>query len=431
MNATILGGGMTGLAAGWNRRGTIYEAASGPGGICCSYALKPGSLQRMNQRVDEDTYRFELGGGHWIFGDDPKTLAFISDRSALQRYQRISSVFFWDRDLFVPYPIQNNLRFLDRPTAERALQEITNLSRKSQNPTLAEWLHHSFGRTLTDLFFRPFHELYTAGLLNEIAPQDEYKSPVNLSAVIQGASQESAPAGYNAVFAYPERGLDHLAGRIAENTQIFYEKRAVRIDGSAREIYFEDGTSAPYERLISTLPLRQMVEMTGVKTAGKPDPYTSVLVLNIGAQKGRRCPCDHWLYTVGTRSGFHRVGFYSNVDSSFLPQSSRRQKDRVCIYIERSYAEGAKPRPAEEASYLKDAVAELQSWEFIGEVDVVDATWIEVAYTWSYPGSSWKQEAFEALSNCGIQQAGRYGRWNFQGITESIREGLEISRVIP
>jgi hypothetical protein len=49
-------------------------------------------------------------------------------------------------------------------------------------------------------------------------------------------------------------------------------------------------------------------------------------------------------------------------------------------------------------------VAELQDWGFIGEVLMVDPTWIDVAYTWSWPGSSWKQQALAALvkSSLGI-----------------------------
>jgi hypothetical protein len=69
-------------------------------------------------------------------------------------------------------------------------------------------------------------------------------------------------------------------------------------------------------------------------------------------------------------------------------------------------------------------VAELQAWGFIEEAEVVDPTWIEVAYTWSWPGSRWKPEALRRLQEADIFQVGRYGRWIFQGIADSIRDGF-------
>jgi hypothetical protein len=74
--------------------------------------------------------------------------------------------------------------------------------------------------------------------------------------------------------------------------------------------------------------------------------------------------------------------------------------------------------------YRQTAIAELQNWGWIGEVEVADATWIEVAYTWSRPGSRWRQKALKALEEQGIYQIGRFGRWVFQGIAESIKDGL-------
>jgi hypothetical protein len=66
----------------------------------------------------------------------------------------------------------------------------------------------------------------------------------------------------------------------------------------------------------------------------------------------------------------------------------------------------------------------LQAWEFIGEAEVVDPTWIEVAYTWTWPGSHWRAKALRCLEEHGIFPVGRYGRWIFQGIADSIRDGF-------
>jgi hypothetical protein len=124
------------------------------------------------------------------------------------------------------------------------------------------------------------------------------------------------------------------------------------------------------------------------------------------------------------------VGFYSNVDAAFLPESARESADRVGIYVEKAYREGEVPNDSEVDWLVRETVSELREWGWIDEVEVVDVTWIETAYTWSWPGSRWREKAVRELERYGIYQAGRYGRWRFQGIAESIREGLLVGVVL-
>ncbi|HEX4132686.1 MAG TPA: FAD-dependent oxidoreductase [Pirellulales bacterium] len=419
----ILGGGMTGLAAGYASGAPVYEAAPEPGGICSSYYVRPGSTERLAQAPsDGEAYRFEIGGGHWIFGGDPVVLDLIRSFVPVKSYARVSSVFFHDTRRFVPYPLQNNLRFLPPAVAQAALTEL--VAPRQSFRTMKEWLRASFGPTLCELFFNPFHELYTAGMYERIAPQDAYKSPINLGEVIAGAFDAAKPVGYNTTYIYPEPGLNMLASRLGAGCDVRYGKRAVTIDAKAREVHFADGTSAGYEKLISTLPLHETMAMAEFTVDAEPDPYTSVLVLNIGAVRGPECPADHWLYNAGTASGFHRVGFYSNVDTHFLPRSARAENNRVSIYVERAFPGGKRPSAAEARDYSSAVVSELQRWGFIAEAEVVDPTWIDVAYTWSWPGSRWVPSAMRALQAENIFPVGRYARWTFQGIADSLRDGL-------
>jgi hypothetical protein len=74
--------------------------------------------------------------------------------------------------------------------------------------------------------------------------------------------------------------------------------------------------------------------------------------------------------------------------------------------------------------YSEAVVHELQSWGFIENIEVVDPTWIEVAYTWSWPKSTWKEQVIRILERNDVYQVGRYGRWVFQGIADSVRDGV-------
>ena len=414
-NTIILGAGLTGLAAGVSTGWPVYEATDRPGGICSSYNM--------------GGYRFERGGGHWIFGADNAVLSFISKFVHLKKYKRHSSVYFDKKKLVVPYPIQNNLRFLHKKTAERALKEISASFNNSLS-TMKEWLKENFGPTLCKLFFFPFHSLYTAGLYEKIAPQDTHKSPINIKLVKKGANSNTPPVGYNANFVYPKEGLNSLAQAMAEECDIYYKKRVTKIDLKGKKVCFADGDIIPYRQLVSTLPLNKMMKMTGLGIDKKPAPYNSILVLNIGAVRAGRCPDKHWLYIPRSKSRFHRLGFYSNVDNSFLPESSQKSNDRVSIYAERSYPGGQRPSQQEIRAYAGSVVNELRDWGFIKDIEILDTAWIDVAYTWSWPRSSWREKAIMALKKHDIHQLGRYGRWQFQGIAESIREGLVLAEAV-
>ncbi len=417
---------MTGLAAGRASGLPIFEAEAAPGGICSSYYIRPGSSNRLSRPPrDGGAYRFEIGGGHWIFGGDPAVLRLIRQVAPTKEYSRVSSVYFPQQNLYVPYPLQNHLRCFDRELRSKALVEILTAP-KPNFQTMADWLTQSFGATLTAAFFGPFHELYTAGLWKTIAPQDPYKSPIDAGLVIRGASDATPAIGYNTRFLYPQAGLNALAHGLARGCEVHYGRRAARIDVAGKTVHFDDGPPVKYESLISTLPLNRMIEMAGLKLEAPPDPYTSVLVLNIGGVRGERCPPDHWLYVPVSRAGFHRVGFYTNVDKGFLPRSARKSANRVGIYVERAYQGGRRPAANEVQDYSAATVRELQDWGYLGEVEALDPTWIDVAYTWSWPGSRWRNAALSALEKHDIQMVGRYARWTFQGIADSIRDGLYV-----
>ncbi|MFU8814335.1 MAG: protoporphyrinogen/coproporphyrinogen oxidase [Pseudomonadales bacterium] len=422
----IIGAGMTGLAAGMSSGLPVYEAEAIPGGICSSYYLKPGESEPLGESATaadlDQAYRFEIGGGHWIFGGDPTVLSLIERLVDVVRYERRSSVFFPETGKYVPYPLQNNLRHLDAELAAVAIDEMARP--KGSTATMQQWLTEYFGPTLSALFFEPFHELYTAGLHTRIAPQDAYKSPVDIGMAVRGALLDAPPVGYNTTFLYPGQGLDALARKMAESCDVRYGKRVVGIDGGKRRVSFADGSHAEYRSVLSTLPLNVAADLAGISTRAPADPHSSVLVLNIGGVRGPRCPDDHWLYIPRSDSGFHRVGFYSNVDASFMPRESRATQSRVSIYVEKAFQAGQAPSPEEVSRYGDAVAAELIRWGYISSAEVVHPTWIEVAYTWSWPGSSWRSEAMSALQRMGIYQIGRYGRWNFQGIADSIRDGF-------
>ena len=416
-STVILGAGITGLCAGHQRKRVIYESLSSPGGICASYYIGAGGATDPGR-----SYRFEKGGGHWIFGNDENLLRTVKGLSPVKSYARKAAVYFPDLDLYVPYPMQNHLFSFPGAIRKNVRNEIVAPFPGKIPVVLREWLISNFGRTLCELFFLPFHDLYTAGLTAKITTQDLFKSPSDRGQILKGLKGKTLPTGYNTTFVYPKRGLDHLIGKIESQCDVRYNKRAVRVDAGKKKVFFQDGSSVLYKKLISTIPLNEIVKLCGLRQFERSDPHTSVLVLNIGAVRGRKCPKDHWVYIPKSRSGFHRVGFYSNVDSSFLPNTNQR-KNLVSLYVEKAFRPGHKPHEVALAQLAGEIVAELKAWKYIQDVEVLSPTWIDHAYTWHLPGSTWREDALTYLKEQGIHSIGRYGAWRFQGILESMKDG--------
>jgi protoporphyrinogen oxidase len=281
------------------------------------------------------------------------------------------------------------------------IQDFEYAKHKKRHQSFQRELNHKFGNDLCNLFFYPFNDKYTGGLYNKILPQDSYKSP------------SKGEKHYNSAFFYPSEGLSKMIDNLAGQNTIHYNKKAVSIDISKKEVSFLDGTTVGYDRIISTIPLNNLLHLCGINVEF---PHTSTLVLNIGAVPGKNLPKEHWLYIPFCNSGFYRVGIYSNVDASFAP------KDRVSIYVEKTYSgEDISTFDLEER-----IIDELLSWRWIDGIETFDLNFIPTSYTWVYEGTDIETYLRE-LRKQNILSIGRYGKWKFQGIAESVLDGLGVT----
>lgn len=374
MKTIILGSGFTGLASGIKTGGVIYEATGHPGGICRDY--------------EKDGFKFSNGGPHWIFGKDAG-LDYIKTLVEVKEYEANAGVFF---NHIFPYPIQSEL-------------QKTHLFNNIPGLPMAFHHYHNFGKELYNLFFEPFNEKYTAGLYGEVIQQDAYKTPIDGKRWVT-------------TFWDPVNGLSDLVNKMADKCTIMYHNPALSIDTHNKIVKFKYGHEK-YDRLISTIPLNKCLEMCG-NTDFKL-PYTSVLVINIGAERGHSTPDEHWLYIPFCKSGFHRVSFYTNVDPTKAPDG------KVGLSVEIAYrSEEQNIDWAKEINLMENIVInELKNWGWIGDVITTQSDFVKTAYTWMYKKED-RENALNWLSERDIISTGRYGKWKFQGLTASIMDGFNV-----
>jgi protoporphyrinogen oxidase len=423
----VIGAGVTGVFAARSIDAPIYEKRGYLGGKCASYFLKRGDNERFFGARPENSFLFEQGGGHWVWVNDEDILQRLKDKSNLVKYYRKAAVYFTRSNKFIPYPIQYNLKSIDHDLRIKILNEITDSANNDYEPlTLEESLKHQFGDTLCDKFFYPFHRLYTKNLYKIIKPNESYKTPFDLKKIWEGAEKKTQKyEGYNYYFYYPYEGLYNLLNNCASDIAIKYYKEAVSVDVHNKIITFNDGEKIGYKYLISSIPLSKLMNAVDFSVDEKEDPYVSTLVLNMAGVKGENYPPYHWLYSPDSKSGFYRVGFYSNVSKNFLASNVN---NAASSYVEKSYLK--KPTEKELKKYCNMVCDELVSMGFFESIDVIDPTWIDVAYTWSRYDSNWVDKSVNLLKKHDIFSVGRYGVWRNQGIMDSIIDGVNVKSII-
>jgi protoporphyrinogen oxidase len=359
----ILGGGITGLTAGIKTGYPVYEETEEAGGLCRSY--------------NKNGYRFEKGGGHWIFGDG-KEMDFLRIYSKFNKYERDAGVYYNQK---FNSPIQDNFAIIDIP----------------KKGTLKDWLLNNFSNEMCRLFFNPFNNKYTCGLYQDIVQDDANKSPTDGRI-------------YNGEFYYPQAGTTSLIENIADECDIHYNKKAISLNLKKKHVIFSDGTVIKYNKLISTIPLKNLLTLAGIEATDLIK--TSIHLTNIGAERGHKCPHNHWLYIPDETVPFFRVGFYSNVNKDFA-----FIRDGVSVYVESAFIL-TPPK-------VENIINTLRDWNYIREVDVIDEHIIPTAYTWMTPNHK-REEYLSMLKENGIISTGRYGKWKFQGMLDCVKDGLNI-----
>jgi UDP-galactopyranose mutase len=142
----------------------------------------------------------------------------------------------------------------------------------------------------------------------------------NLDEMIEGAlSPVPKPMGPNARFGYPLRGgfqalmdgfLPHLKGALRLGVSV------TGVSPARRQARLSDGSVVPYEVLVSTLPLPELIRMVGdeapreIQEAARGLRHVSVRCVNLGIARPELTNM-HWIYYPGD-TVFHRIFVQGN-----------------------------------------------------------------------------------------------------------------------
>jgi protoporphyrinogen oxidase len=318
----IIGAGPAGLGAAWRlkelncRNWKIYEKNNYVGGLSASFR-------------DEKGFTWDLGG-HVLFSQQAyfnRALDGIlrNDYLELRRkaYIRIA-------DRWVPYPFQNNIRYLAINKIVRCLWGLFLARfRKGSPANFKEWLLSSFGNGICDYFMFKYNFKVWNLPLEQISYAwiGQRISRPKIKGVLRDIlfARDDVSWGPNNKFRFPlSGGTGEIFYRFAAHTQdkLLLGKEIVRIDLKNKKIILGDGEICEYDALINTMPLDEFIRRAELKhliEAGNKLRHNSVLVVGIGLSG--LSPSDKcWMYFPEERYPFYRVTYFSNYSSNNVPR---------------------------------------------------------------------------------------------------------------
>ncbi len=413
----ILGAGITGLAVAYHlkekkRDFIIIEKKKNPGGLC------------RNINIDGYTFNYT---GHFLHCRTPyvRDLA-VKIVPGIRTIKRNSYVYLDKR--VIPYPIQLNIEYL--PAESRMKSSIGYLMKNRKQPrNLEEWFVRNFGGELYGIFFKPYNEKLWKYPLKDIVPDF-------LTSYVPKKSRTSSKKniGYNAEFFYPHKGIGELVSSISKGMEISRgEVRKV----DEKYVYFDSGKTK-YENLVSTIPLPEflkMLSMNGKKFEPKNGElvWNSVLCLNIGI-KGKLSfgnsikksknsnfnPSEfHWIYFPDKKFPFYRIGSLSNISPQLAPDNCSS------IWVEISYR---KNKP--DNDIIDTVIKNLEQIGLCKKEAIAHISELDIPYAYPiYDKNREKiiKEIQDFLKRYNITLAGRFGKWEYSYIEESILEGKRIA----
>ncbi|MDD5617608.1 MAG: FAD-dependent oxidoreductase [Candidatus Omnitrophica bacterium] len=425
----ILGAGLTGLSAAYNLQKigedfVLFEKENVPGGLCRSI--------KVNGFVLDYAERF-------LRVPNPSFKKFILDLMGNNINERILSASIFLKGKHIEYPLQNNLFDLPEAIKKECLKGYLEAEAQKKIPSnFAEWINASFGAGIAKYFMLPYNEKiwsYKPGQMaidwfaKEFMPRHDFKS------VKEGAELplEKRRAKNIQMRWYPHHGgaqafSEALYGKVDKGS-VHFNKRAKSIDLVKRRILFSDGSSTKFDKLISTMPLNELVAMImgvspDISAAAKRLKYNSVICLNYSIDK-ENVTDRQWIYFPEKRFVFSRLYFLKNFCENSVP------KGKSVISALMTYS-GKKFLKLKEIK--KRSLAGLREAGIAGGKDKLKLLAVQnIKYGFAIPTLSLSRDRAiiqKFLRSRGVFSVGRYGNWEYSGMEHALMEGEEIAKEV-
>ncbi len=432
----IFGGGLTGLSTAYHLDRLAQQTGDAS---LANYLLveRDSRLGGLTRTEFIQGYGFDHTG-HWLHLRHPEMKALVQTvmGDAMMQVARKSRI--WSYGKLTHFPFQANLFGLPaqvqydclQGAIEAALQEARGEFGPPAN--FKEYCIQKFGHGITDAFMVPYNtklwgcepEEITADWCSRFLPRP------NLAQITAGALGLHDPeAGYNAHFVYPRSGgIEAFARSIAVHVpeaKVALNTQPASIDLKTRTCTLSDGRAIRFERLVSSIPLPDLLGLTQdlpttVTDAASRLRCTSLRYLVYGISRPVLDDIQ-WLYVPEPRYPFYRIGSFSNAVASLAPAG------KSSLYVE--VANNVVVSDADVKVAVRQFLTERGWLDSPDQVEVEEVRHIRYGYVvfdeHYFPA---KEAILPYLKAQGVHSLGRYGAWVYSSMEDALMDGFNYAR---
>ena len=382
------------------------------------------------------SFRYDTGfifdvGPHISFTKDPRIQDLFAE-SVDRQYETVQITLnnYW-RGYWPLHPVQLHLHGLPDETVVKVITDFVEERSAPERPVknYADWLLASFGRTFAELFpmtyTRKYHTTTADHMsLDWLGPRIYRPS---LEEVLRGALSATAPhMHYITHFRYPTNGgfMSYLKKFVPlGNLRLNHE--LIAIDPHKRQLQFRNGHIADYDRLISSVPLPDLIRMIGtaptdVLEASQKLACSTCVLVNLGINRADISPA-HMSYFYDEDICFSRLSFPHMLSANNVPGGTG------AIQAEVYFSDKYKPFTGSPEDWIAPVTRDLRRCGVLREGDQILCS---RAMLLRYANVIFDHDRAPALKivhgyldELGIAYCGRYGDWGYMWTDESFISG--------
>ena len=414
---------------------------AGIAGLGASHALKQRGETSLVLEQDE-TYgglcgNFEINGFrfdrfvHFSFSpyEDVNEIFNKSTNGDIIRHE--SNPFNIYKGKWIKHPAQNNLYPLEQWEKDKIVEDFKKRPTSTEHiHNYEDWLRYQFGDYFTENFPMKYTRKYWMKEAKELRTEwtgGRFYQP-SIDEVIEGCNTPNTPITYYAKeMRYPAKGgFKTFFKSLADEANIRVNSKVKAIDIDAKIVMLENGDKIQYERLISSMPLPEVIDaienapITVKEAAGKLEATCGYHVSV--ALKGNHIPPYLWWYIYDEDILTARVHSPALKSSDNVPAGcTSLQMEVYC-----------KPDQYSEKEIIDGTVGKLIALGIINEEDVIFThlgyeKYCNVIFT--EPIYESRKIVREWLASKGIETIGRFGEWDYLWSDQALLSGLKINKV--
>lgn len=432
----IIGAGPTGLGAAYRlhelgyENWVLYEKADHVGGHSTSH-------------VDEKGFVWDEGG-HVIFSHYPYFDQLVDRMLGKEVHERIRESWIVSGDCWVPYPFQNNLRYLPKEVQVKCLLGAATASANGSGRTAAnfrDWILETFGEGIAEAFMFPYNSKVWTTPLEQMSKSwiGERVSVVDFKRLLENVLFERDDVGWgpNSKFRFPlHGGTGEIYRRMAKTFpgKVHLGKELSEVDPVKKTVSFSDGSGDTYDILISTAPLDLVVQ--GMKSvdgslveATHDLRHNGLMVMGVGLKKKiqtGRC----WIYFTDREMPCYRATYFSHYSPNNVPNGDTETYSSLMCEI--SYPIGEAPDPDRAFEQIVTGLIRAKMLEEQDRQRIVSKYHKVIPYSYPIPTLN-RDRALKVLQPALMKQQiysrGRFGAWRYEigNMDHSVMMGVETT----